>query len=106
MYFENKILLKPVAAEGAWRAWPVLHIYLMVMNRHNRTESALSSMYSSYYSELIGIFSESCILLSLNIFYCIFGKGVELQVLSTLVTARPLQHIYNSKHGIHTINKL
>ena len=43
---------------------------------------------------------------SLNIFYCIFGKGVGLQVLSTLVTARPLQHIYNSKHGIHTINKL
>ena len=39
---------------------------------------------------------------SLNIFYCQTYKGVGLQVLTTLITARPLQHIYNnSVHGKH-----
>ena len=38
---------------------------------------------------------------SLNLFYCQFlSNGVGLQVLTTLITARPLQYIYNSKHGI------
>ena len=33
---------------------------------------------------------------SLNIFNCLFNNGVGLQVLTTLVTARPLQHLYTT----------
>ena len=33
-----------------------------------------------------------------------FDKGDRLQVLTALVTARTLQHIYNSKHGKHNTN--
>ena len=40
-----------------------------------------------------------------SIFNCLLDNGVGLQVLTTLITARPQHHIYNSKYDILYCNR-